>query len=126
MSLILIAMAFAPSLSLHAQNKVRATYDTKKLSCKLTNRKLQQRKQTVLADLKAKVTQKRELENGFGYTFAGTDEMLDLLTLFIKTERQCCDFFDYHFLITGSSEQIEMSITGPAGVRDFIREELGL
>jgi hypothetical protein len=97
------------------------------LTCKLTSKELQERRRTVLADLKRQMIKKNELENGFEYIFAGTDQIIDQLTTFIKTERQCCDFFDYDINISGDVKgQARLKISGPAGVKDFIEEELGL
>jgi hypothetical protein len=97
------------------------------LTCKLTSKELQQRRQTVLADLKSKVLAKGEFENGYEYTFSGNDETIDQLTEFVKTERQCCDFFNYELNIAGDKNGItKLKISGPDGVKDFIKAELGL
>lgn len=97
------------------------------LTCKLTTKELQNRKQTVLTDLKNNVLTKNEFKDGFEYTFSGTDKVIDQLTEFIKTERQCCDFFNYEIKISGDiKETVTLKITGPDGVKDFIKEELGL
>ena len=53
------------------------------------------RKQTVLAELQKQAMERKELKNGFGYKSNGTGEMIDLLPVFVKTERLCCDFFNY-------------------------------
>jgi hypothetical protein len=97
------------------------------LTCKLTSKELQHRKQTVLADLKSKVMIKGEFEDGYEYTFPGTDETIDQLTEFVKTERQCCDFFNYELNISGDTKgTTKLKISGPDGVKEFIKEELGL
>lgn len=54
---------------------------------------MQKRKATVIASLKSQIIEKKELENGYIYKFKGNDPVLDELAEFIKTERQCCDFF---------------------------------
>jgi hypothetical protein len=61
--------------------------------CKLTSPEMQKRKETVIASLKRKMIEKRELTNGFSYKFAGSDGLIDELTTFVKTERLCCEFF---------------------------------
>lgn len=97
------------------------------LTCKLTSKELQERRKTVLADLKSKVLTKLEFENGFEYSFPGGDETIDQLTEFVKTERQCCDFFDYQLTISGDTKgTTKLKISGPDGVKEFIKEELGL
>lgn len=99
---------------------------TQALSCKLTSPELQQRKATVLAQLKTKVLDRQELANGFAYQFAGTDGMLDALLSFIKTERQCCDFFTFALTVGREGQPVGLEITGPEGAKDMIRHELGL
>lgn len=55
----------------------------------------QKRKATILADLKHETLEQKELTNGYAYKFKVTDEMIDKLSDFIKTERMCCSFFDF-------------------------------
>ena len=96
-----------------------------KLSCKLTNPVLQHRKTTAIKLLKDNITKKTELENGYGYEFIGTDETLDMLIEFIKSERQCCDFFNFNIAVN-NNYSIILSITGNKGVKEFIASELEL
>lgn len=100
------------------------TDSTKSLSCKLTTAELQQRKATVIAQLKSKSIEKVELTNGFSYKFDDTDSTIDMLTEFIKTERQCCDFFDFSIRLTDGFTWLD--ITGPEGAKEFIKSELEL
>ena len=94
------------------------------LTCKLTSPELQTRKMQVIAALKSKVLVSREVHNGYEYKFESTDKMLDQLTEFIKSERLCCDFFD--FTISIKKETVWLLISGPEGAKDFIRKELEL
>lgn len=103
-----------------AQNK------TNELSCKLTTQELQERKETVLKELKEQVIVKEELENGYAFKFPGTDQVLDQLSEFIKTERACCDFFIFGLSISGDKSEIWLELTGPEGAKDFVKTELGI
>lgn len=94
------------------------------LACKLTSPELQKRKATVLMELKSKISDTNELENGYSFSFAGTNKALDELLEFVKTERECCDFFIFGLII--DKDKIELKITGPKGVKTFISDELGL
>jgi hypothetical protein len=96
-----------------------------KLSCKLTTPELQNRKRTVIAELKSLVLERTETPSGFKYRFDGSDKVLDLLNSFIKTERLCCDFFT--FTITASNDQVctWMELSGPEGTKEFIEHEIG-
>lgn len=97
----------------------------KPLSCKLTTPEIQERKQTVIKQLKSQVKEKKELGNGYSYRFNGDDATLDLLTGFIKTERLCCDFFNFKLDINNQGF-IWLDITGPEGAKEFIMTELEL
>jgi len=100
--------------------------EKKPFTCKLTSPEIQQRKATVIASLKKKIIVKKELSNGFSYKFAGSDAIVDELTTFVKTERLCCDFFDFHLTVKGDGSFAWLTITGPKGARDFIKNELEL
>lgn len=96
------------------------------LSCKLTTPELRKRKETVLASLKSQVLEKKELPDGYAYKFTGTDNMVDALAEFIKTERACCDFFTFNLSISGDQSEAWLEIKGREGVKDFIESELEL
>jgi len=104
----------------------KAKSKTGELSCKLTTPEMQKRKETVLASLKVQMTEKKELKDGYAFKFAGTDKMLDELTEFIKTERECCDFFTFNLSISGDKSEAWLELTGVDGAKDFISTELGL
>jgi len=103
-----------------------AKSDTTELSCKLTSKELQQRKETVIASLKQQVLETKELQNGFAFRFKSTDKILDELTEFVKSERQCCDFFTFTLIFPGDGSDAWLELTGPEGTKDFISTELGL
>ena len=96
------------------------------LSCKLTSPELQKRKQTILTSLRKQILFREELVNGFSFTFPGTDQMLDELIEFIKTERECCDFFIFNLLVNGDKTEACLKLTGPEGAKKFIENELEL
>ena len=96
------------------------------LSCKLATPQLRERKATVLASLRKQVLEKCELSDGFMYKFPGTDEVIDELTTFIKTERLCCDFFTFTLTTDGKSQTTTLTITGSQGAKEFIQTELEL
>lgn len=98
---------------------------TQSLSCKLSTAAFRERKALVLKSLKARILHKKEMPNGFAYQFEGTDEDLDELMYFIKTERECCNFFVFKLSIAKKDEYVWLEISGPEGVKAFIEEELG-
>jgi hypothetical protein len=94
------------------------------VTCKLTTPELQKRKATVIADLRALVLERKELDNGFSYKFEGKDEILDKLNDFVKAERMCCDFFTFQIVIEDNTALL--TITGSNGAKEFLKEEVDL
>ncbi len=45
---------------------------------------------------------------------------------FITRERLCCPFFRFELALEPGSEALALRLTGPEGVREFIRQEMGL
>lgn len=72
--------------------------------------------------LKSKVQDSQELEDGYKYKFEASDNMLDQLTAFVKSERICCEFFEFTIVLRDNITWL--SITGPEGAKEFIRTEL--
>lgn len=99
---------------------------SKALSCKLTDSEIRHRKATVIARIKDQVNDKKELDHGFSFGFAGSDHTVDLLADFIKTERLCCDFFDFTLQVKGDASAIWLTVTGPEGTKEFLTNEMGL
>ena len=126
LSLVVCAVIFQVA-ALGQTKKINSTMksETNTLTCKLTTPELQARKKTVIAELKTLVVEKLETDSGVKLKFQATDAMIDLATTFIKTERLCCDFFDFNLSVNGNHEFLWLELSGPQGTREFIHEELG-
>ncbi len=98
----------------------------KTASCKLTNSELQKRKAEVIALLKENILFRKELSKGYQYTFKGSDVILDQGIIFIKTERQCCNFFTFKLSIKDEQSNVTLGITGPNRAKEFINTEMEL
>lgn len=101
------------------------TKKSKAVVCKLTTPELQERKRTVIAELKAVVLERQKFNNGVRYKFAGTDKNVDLISSFIKTERLCCGFFTFKFTVADEESFAWLELSGPEGTDQFIAEEVG-
>jgi hypothetical protein len=113
------------TLAAHSQTKsTEMETATKPVTCKLTTPELQKRKASVIADLKALVLERKELENGYSYKFEGKDEILDKLNDFIKTERMCCDFFTFQIRVEENTAML--TITGTKDAKEFLKDEVDL
>jgi hypothetical protein len=96
------------------------------LVCTLTSAEMKERKATVIANLQKELIEKKELKDGYAFKFKGTDAMVDELTSFIKTERECCSFFTFNLSVAGDKSAAWLELSGPEGAKDFIKTELGL
>lgn len=95
-----------------------------KLSCKLTTPELRNSKHSAIATLKQLALEKQGTDNGFRYRFDGSDQTLDFLIEFIKTERLCCCFFTFSITVAALETPISLELSGPEGVKDFINNEI--
>lgn len=112
-----------PSCDAHCCKKVESVA-SKNFTCKLTTPELQEHKATVLASLKKKMREKKELKNGFAYKFDNTKMILDELTSFVSDEKECCDFLSFKIFQSTDKKATWLEISGPEGVKDFITAEL--
>jgi len=125
-TLLALAIGILYHISSGQATSMKATNQSNELSCKLSSKKLVKRKMTVLNNLKNQVLETKELNNGYAFRFPGSDDVLDQLNEFIKSERTCCDFFIYGLSISGDKSEAWLELTGPEGAKEFISEELGL
>lgn len=94
------------------------------MSCNLSHPEFRERKATMIAELKSLTVSKVEIAHGYRYAFSGSDQLIDLLTAFIKAERQCCHFMEFSLSTNGTSGHTYLELTGPEGVKEFIDKEI--
>ena len=99
---------------------------TEALVCNLTPEALQERREKVLAKLKAQIVDWKEIKWGYALKFKGTDATIDQLVTFIKTERACCGFLQFGLVIRNPKHEVWLEITGPIGAKHLIAMELDL
>jgi len=124
LNLILLLIGITHAANSQSKPTAMETAMKTPLTCKLTTPELQKRKATVIAELKSLVVERKELTDGYSYKFEGSDENLDKLNEFIKTERMCCEFFTFQLTIVESAAIL--NITGPHGAKEFLKEEVDL
>jgi hypothetical protein len=117
---------FLCSLQCLAQKKAACCNEGTAMACKLTSAEFKERKATVITNLKKEIVETVELKNGIKYAFKDSDETIAMLADFIKTERQCCDFFNFELSVSAEKKYVYLALTGPKGVKDFIKSELTL
>ncbi len=107
-------------------DKLHVVNTDKEIACKLTTPELQARKSGAVAELKKKILETVETENGYAFRFAGSDETLGQLMIFIQAERQCCGFFTFKLGIQDPDSPIWLEISGASGAKEFVKDELEL
>ena len=65
-----------------------------------------------------------ELENGFSLEFAHSGKAFPLASKWISCESRCCPFFEFAISLTPNDGPLTIRITGPAGVKEFIADDL--
>lgn len=87
------------------------------IACNLTAPELQVRRATVLQKVRRAVSEVRELENGYAYTFPSTSEWLAELAGLIDLERQCCPFLQFRITVAANDGPLVLEMTGGGNER---------
>ena len=124
-SLFFLFILMAMGTTAYSQGKENIKPGSRDVACKLTAPELQERKRIVIAELKQLLLEKKEIDRGIRYKFDSTDKMLDLISSFIKTERMCCDFFDFTITVEAETGFMWLELSGPKGTKEFVNEEIG-
>ena len=65
----------------------------------------------------------QEIENGYVFIFPDETESIIELAEFISNERLCCPFLKFMLTVNSNNDPISLSLTGPIGTQEFLREE---
>ena len=65
----------------------------------------------------------QEVDHGYLFTFPNEAEYISKIAAFISNERLCCPFLVFMMSVSAMHEPISLSLTGPAGTQEFLREE---
>lgn len=64
----------------------------------------------------------RAAENGYEFLFPYTTEVTKIAE-FIAKEKMCCPFLEFTLRIGPNEKPISLTLTGPEGTQEFLREE---
>jgi hypothetical protein len=92
------------------------------IACSLTSAELQERRQTILKQLRSAVVDVRELVDGYAYSFPSGGQLLPEIGSMIELERQCCPFLRFRLTVEANSGPIRLELTGPEGTKLFLKE----
>lgn len=65
-----------------------------------------------------------ELSDGYAFQFPSDAKTFQTVTEWVGNERLCCPFFDFDIRIGDETVPMTLRISGPEGVKQFIRAEL--
>ncbi len=100
--------------------------DNLPIACTLTNAELEERRQSIIRDLRNAVSDVQELDNGYAYSFGeGAEHLLARIGSMIGLERQCCPFLRFTVVVESNSGPIRLELTGPNGTKEFLKEVFG-
>lgn len=115
--------------SLHGQNqKTSASTKTAVVfACDMQAMTPVQRKrhsEVLSPALKSAKLNTSELVDGYAFQFLSDAKTFAIVSEWIGNERLCCPFFAFDIHVGGSAEPMVLKITGPDGVKQFIKAEL--
>ena len=86
----------------------------------------QKRRRVLVEQLSRTVTGLTELETGFMLQIRNDRSTREIAEELIALERKCCPFLEFALQGEHSGDSISLSITGKDGVKEFLRQQLGL
>jgi hypothetical protein len=66
----------------------------------------------------------KELPDGYELTFSKSTGLFPLAAEWASAENRCCPFFDFSLSVVRNGGPMVVRITGPAGVKAFIADDL--
>lgn len=82
-----------------------------------------ERKKEVGKILRSALIGIREIDQGFEFEYPADLETYREAADFVPLERACCPFFEFGIRLEPAGGRLRVSLTGPEGVKGFIREE---
>ena len=90
--------------------------------CSLSDHEKTRRRAELAEGLMGRVSEVRELPDGYALRFDSTDERRDEVEAFVEFERRCCGFLGFE--VRAQGDELWLSVTGSPTARNEIRELL--
>ena len=94
------------------------------VACCLTSPELREREATLLAQFRSAVIETDELRDGYAFRIPGDGKWIAMIAEMIVAERECCPFLTFHLVAQPNMGPVIVSVTGPAGAKEFLRTVL--
>ena len=98
--------------------------DDMSIACCLTSAELRVREATILAKFRSAVIETEELPNGYAFRVPGDRKSVAITAEMIAAERECCPFLTFELVAQPNMGPVIVSVTGPAGAKEFLRTVL--
>jgi hypothetical protein len=98
--------------------------DDMPIACCLTSAELRERAATLLAQFSSAVVGTEELRDGYAFRLPGDGKWIATMAKMIVAERECCPFLTFEFVAQPGMGPVIVSVTGPAGTKDFLKTVL--
>jgi hypothetical protein len=95
------------------------------VACSMDDDALKARQGSLLPGLVPYVRGITPTADGFRFEFAPSAEVLVKIAEVIEAERQCCRFFRFELVVEASAGPVTLTLSGPAGTREFLSSLLG-
>lgn len=96
------------------------------LACALTGPDFRKRREVILESFFSHRDGTEELVDGFAFRFDDAWKWAAPALEFIEIEQTCCPFFRFELEFEPNAGPLHLKLRGPDGVKDFVRDELGL
>ena len=90
------------------------------IACTLTPEALRTRREGLLVDLARRAERREDLSDGLRLEFAPAGDTIALIAQVVDAERHCCRFLRFDMTVEPNGGSVFLSLTGPAGTRDFV------
>jgi hypothetical protein len=94
------------------------------VACCLSDSELRIREATLLAQFKAALIEREELDDGYLFRLPGDNKSIALVAKLIVAERRCCPFLKFEVSLEPAMGPVSVCMTGPAGTKEFLKSIL--
>jgi hypothetical protein len=98
--------------------------DDMPVACCLTSAELRERAATLFAQFRSAVIGTEELRDGCAFRVPGDGKRISMIAEMIVAERECCPFLTFELVAQPNMGPVIVSVTGPAGTKEFLRTVL--
>jgi hypothetical protein len=90
------------------------------VDCTLDSAALAARSEEIRSGLFAGAEERVDLDDGYAFRFPGDGDWHAKIAAFVASERHCCSFFRFELTFEPGLGPIWLTLTGPAGTKEFI------